>query len=67
MTALDYNKVPPFRKKTKSMCFVLLQIQGKISKLGKIPLHSVLMVRINSYINLIEQVHSKSKFITKYV
>lgn len=47
--------------KKKSMCCVLLHIQGKISKLGKIPLQSVLMVRINNYINLIEEVHSKSK------
>lgn len=49
------------------MCCVLLHIQGKISKLGKIPVHYVFMVRINNYINLIEQVHSKSQFITKNV
>lgn len=49
------------------MCCFLLQIQGKISKLSKKPLHSVPMVRINSYINSFEQVHSKSKFITKYI
>lgn len=62
MTALNNNNVLRVRKKPpKSTCYVLLKVQGKISKLGYtcIPLHSALMMRINSYVNWIEHVHSK--------
>lgn len=47
------------------MCFVLLQIQVNISKHGNIPLHSVMIMRINSNMNLIEQVLSKRQMYNK--